>query len=206
MSPPIPPGRLFFSGELFFLPFRDPKIPGETFFLYVGSVLAILLGTSFKILPNTQATNKKKNFAPGIFFLGETFFFVRRPRLPDVAGFFVRRVRLGFPFFGVQNWRNFKLSGHPRFGHLSHFGVRGLGSGGGEDPGPIRPSNASDVWQPLVYVFGRSPSAAQRPAFFCTFFSLCVFSSPYLTETGTETATATETETETETATEIETD
>ena len=146
---------------------------------------------------------------PGSFFSGEIFFprgdfffFVRLPRLPDVAGFFVRRVRLGFPFFDIQNWRNFKLSGHPRFGHLSHFGVRGPGSGGGEDPGPIRPSNASGVWQPLVYVFGRSPSAAQRPAFFCTFFSLCVFSSPYLTETGTETATATETET----ATEIETD
>ena len=183
--PPHPPretfffrGDFFFPGRLFFLPFRDPKIPGETFFfLYVGSVLVILRGTSFKIVPNTQATNKRKT-SPHNFFSPGRFFFVRRPRLPDFAGFFVRRVRLGFPFFGIQNWRNFKLSGHPRFGHLSHFGVRGPGSGGGEDPGPIRPSNASGVWQPLVYVFGRSPSAAQRPVFFCTFFPLCVFSSP----------------------------
>ena len=115
--PPHPPRETFFfrgdffSGETVFSAVSGPENSwGGVFFLYVGSVLVILRGTSFKIVPNTQATNKKK-IPPGIFFpRGDFFFFVRLPRLPDVAGFYVRRVRLGFPFFGIQNWKNFKLS------------------------------------------------------------------------------------------------
>ena len=145
--PPYPPrefffsGRLFFSGEIFFSAVSGPQNSRGDFFCCTSVRFWLFcVGHPSKSCRTRRRRTNKQKIPPGIFFPRGDFFFVRRPRLPDVAGFFVRRVRLGFPFFGIQNWINFKLSGHPRFGHLSHFGVRGPGSGGGEDPGPRTPA------------------------------------------------------------------